>query len=1097
MSFYDGFGLIQFEFPPGWGYDPVSSSFEFVVIRPWDRPHESVTVALRKTATPLAAADDEWLAAVGVQMPAFTGARLLRKLSGRTVAGFRSSESEPANRSAIVRGSRFDIGVGHIGGSNSSEVLTDALTRVVSSVEAFANAELPESTTESAINTLFESLDSLKGETNPDKARELLEQFIERGRAAIVHGRLGADRSLVDAGLGARIVGLAGAAVSGNLSTLYLAEQAVTRLAGQSGPLPEDVDPADADTDAHLTRLHQLLVDSPDLAPLWAKLRKELRRLDGSRVTADGHLTAPLPRASAVAMFANGFLVAGRRDAQDPRPNSSSTNLRLAVETAASLLVTRQVSSRPPHTAMAFQPSEIATLHESSTLLQRVRTAAFGTPVLVDHAELRVSLMRRYIEVTPGVRGARDQLAHDLAQLVLARARLSEPGALVVNRRLVDEARRSIRPATPRATKSLVELALGTVLIGERAPAKAIIGAFARARKLHDPVTPVWTEEMVALSVAALCDDGRVAEAAGLLEPLKSPDLPTPVSVTIAQVYVAVRQGDFARARDLVAVALALPVLGASALHTEARGLLEVASRAFRESDPDLADDMARTLLRLDRLYAMTAFAGEESRVLFGDEGDQRVRAEQLVERLIGRERLDAALEVADDARAVVLRADLGAPAREAPVSAPPVPDGKPITDAGATLLPSFAKILRTRIENELRDRGGAVGLPSADLVRAATDGGRQALVIQPVGDRLHLLHIDRRGEIHAATSSTSRSACMEHIDRLRSEFGIEVAPSVRGENPFLPALRRSRSSWEDASTALHIALFDPVAAWLDDAPLVVVPYGDLALLPWNAVGPRGAPLIGRVGVSIAPSLATLDALRTARTSRPRPDRIVIVADPLIERRHRLAPLPGARLEAGAIIDALAAVGIVTNTIGFFTGAEATESEVSRAAAGADLVHLACHAALRDPVAMSALFLAAGTGDGLLMATEVGEVPLRDAVVFLSACETGGGTPTVDGVLGLSRAFLKAGARTVIMSLWAVDDAATSRLVTYFYPSFLGVGGDALPADMALASATRQLRSDLAEGLLTSANGTVLPDHPSLWAPFVVFGDGGYAYGHQ
>jgi len=65
-------------------------------------------------------------------------------------------------------------------------------------------------------------------------------------------------------------------------------------------------------------------------------------------------------------------------------------------------------------------------------------------------------------------------------------------------------------------------------------------------------------------------------------------------------------------------------------------------------------------------------------------------------------------------------------------------------------------------------------------------------------------------------------------------------------------------------------------------------------------------------------------------------------------------------------------------------------------------------------VAMSALFLAAGSGDGLLMATEVGEVPLRDAVVFLSACETGGGTPTVDGVLGLSRAFLKAGARAAM-----------------------------------------------------------------------------------
>lgn len=1091
MSFFDGFDLVDFEIPIGWGYDTLASNFPLVVVRRWDRVDEWIGVRASPSAVPPRATNEEWLAAVGVRSPWFTAARLLRGLPGHTIAGYWEPGSDPPNRAAIVRGPRFDVVLGHVCGPPSSEVLTEPLARIVSTLKVPANAHLPESTSEAAIEVLMNSLSS----GDIEAFRGQLEQLLTLGQAAIVHGLLENDVSLVDAGLGARISGLFGTArLYGDLRSLYLAQQCVSRLARQDGPRRDDVAPEDADTDSQLTQLHQVLVDLPEVSPLWESQREMLRGTHESCVTADGLLTAPLPDVIAVGLFANGFLQVGRREAEKANRFVAPSNLWFGVDVAASLLVASRAQSLSPQASALYEQTGIAALHEASMLLQRAERKAYGTPTRVDQCELRVALMRRRIKLAPDEPDVRAQLAHDLAQLVLARGRLTGPEVVALNRRLVNEARSLIEPDTPSNTRALVELAEVTVLIAEHAPTEAMLGAFARARERADPSMSGVAEEALGQFAAALCDDGRVAEAAGLLESWTSADrVVPPASVTIAKAYVAARQGDLAQARNLVADGL-LWAMNDGSLHTGVRGLLKSASRMFRALDPDLAVYMDRTLLVVDRLYIGESIADDESRIRFGEEGDQRTLAEQVVERLIGRNRLGEALEVADDARAVVLRAELGARGLDAPVTKVQLPDQQHIDGVGSVLLPRMTQAVREIAEPRLRELGRPIGLPWADLVSTGVEGGRQALLVQPVGDRVYLLHVDTRGEIHGAMSQASRADLVRHVGRLRSEFGIEGAPSTRGENPFLPALRRSRTSWEESLVALHAALIDPIEAALEEAPLVVVPYGDLALLPWNALGASGTPLIDSVAVSIVPSLATLNALRNTRTARGRPEHVVVVADPTLDARHGLAPLPGARREAHAVIDMLRAAGVEPATIQSLIGHDATESAVREAAAGADLIHFACHASLRDPVAMSALFLAAGRGDGLLMATEVGEVPLRDALVFLSACETGAGTPTVDGVLGLSRACLKAGARAVIMSLWAVDDVATCRLVAYFYADLLGVDGDALPADQSLARAIRHLRSDLGAGRLAADNGATLPDHPSIWAPFLVLGDGGFGY---
>ena len=151
-----------------------------------------------------------------------------------------------------------------------------------------------------------------------------------------------------------------------------------------------------------------------------------------------------------------------------------------------------------------------------------------------------------------------------------------------------------------------------------------------------------------------------------------------------------------------------------------------------------------------------------------------------------------------------------------------------------------------------------------------------------------------------------------------------------------------------------------------------------------------------------------------------------------------------------------------------FTGKRATFSAFQENASEADIIHLACHGQFRPD---NALFSSLHLADGWVTVRDVTANRLRAQLVTLSACETGLNEIFAgEELLGLARGFLAAGAGSLILSLWTVNDAATSRLMADVYRNLQR--GETIAASLRVAQ------------VKFIKNG----EHPYFWSPFFVIG---------
>jgi CHAT domain-containing protein/tetratricopeptide (TPR) repeat protein len=265
-----------------------------------------------------------------------------------------------------------------------------------------------------------------------------------------------------------------------------------------------------------------------------------------------------------------------------------------------------------------------------------------------------------------------------------------------------------------------------------------------------------------------------------------------------------------------------------------------------------------------------------------------------------------------------------------------------------------------------------------------------------------------------------------------------------------LPRLTRSA---QHILAALYQELIAPLADWLADCPrLVVIPHGLLHQLPFAALFDGERYLAESVELSIAPSATVLNLSRQ-RPLRPQGTAAIFgVDDPLIPFAWQEATavsqyLPHARLRLGD---------------------QATLANLQQETADCALLHLACHGLFRrDNPFFSALKL----HDGWLTAANALRLRLPGAFVTLSACESGRSEVTGgDELLGLTHAFLGAGASGLLVSLWLVEDETTASLMTDFYHRL--AQGESHSA--ALQQAQLSLKAS--------------HPHPYYWAPFILIG---------
>jgi len=201
-----------------------------------------------------------------------------------------------------------------------------------------------------------------------------------------------------------------------------------------------------------------------------------------------------------------------------------------------------------------------------------------------------------------------------------------------------------------------------------------------------------------------------------------------------------------------------------------------------------------------------------------------------------------------------------------------------------------------------------------------------------------------------------------------------------------------------------------------------------------------------------------------------------------------LPSLAGARREAS-----IAPRLLPSSQVKLLQGREATEGQVEDLAGRSSVIHFATHGIIRDDQPFDSFLALGGSGwnlkqDGHFTAQKIYGLDLHADLVFLSACRSGLGEVSGDGMAALTRAFLYAGTPSVIATLWDVADEPTYRLVGAFYRTRIR-GSDKARA---LRSAQLRLLSELRRGEVkvhTPAGEFRLPEDPVFWASFVLQGE--------
>ena len=280
----------------------------------------------------------------------------------------------------------------------------------------------------------------------------------------------------------------------------------------------------------------------------------------------------------------------------------------------------------------------------------------------------------------------------------------------------------------------------------------------------------------------------------------------------------------------------------------------------------------------------------------------------------------------------------------------------------------------------------------------------------------------------------------------------------------------------DDALKKLYDIIIAPFLHLINGNELVIVPDGASFLIPYAAlVDQNGRYLSETLRIRLAPSVTSLVLLAECAEDRHGTSGALLVGDPWVEtvrlgkKKKRFAQLSWAGKEVKMLEKML--------NVQPLTGKNATKERVLRRLESVSLVHIAAHGRSETGEILLSPNHASPERpkeqDFLLTMEDVLKAKLRAKLVVLSCCHTGKGKICPEGVVGIARAFLGAGARSVIASLWAIEDKATMEFMRNFYEHL--IAGHS--ASKSLSQAMKLVRES---GEFNEVR---------QWAPFVLIGD--------
>jgi len=317
---------------------------------------------------------------------------------------------------------------------------------------------------------------------------------------------------------------------------------------------------------------------------------------------------------------------------------------------------------------------------------------------------------------------------------------------------------------------------------------------------------------------------------------------------------------------------------------------------------------------------------------------------------------------------------------------------------------------------------------------------------------------------------------------------------SMLSTYPVTTDVRQPFNDFMDLAYELYRILLEPAVPYLKGDKIIISPDNILSYLPFETLVTeefRSQELLYREApfalkryrfsyiYSVTLSSETQERSRSLRNKlvafAPSYDGLELDDSLLISwpnLRGEIRSLPYAALESEDAVDQCGGEA--------YLAGEATEEAYKREAGQYDIIHLAMHTLINDqaPAYSKMIFSAPsdGTDDGMLNTYEVYSAPVNAMMVVLSSCNTGvGKLISGEGILSLARGFLYAGSRSVVMSMWAVEDKSASEVVRSFYKN--------MRSGQTKSSALRSARLKF---LRSADQGR---SHPYFWSALVIYGD--------